>query len=97
VQFFIGRIAFDQLGPEREAALNRVETRLVLPPDQVEMLIAAGRDALAVNPKFRAFMASLGHSPLQRPPALPPRAPPSPFPKPGAPVSALPHTEAKAD
>ena len=97
LQFFIGRIAFDQLGPEREAALNRVETRLVLPPDQVEMLITAGRDALAVNPKFRAFLTSLGHSPLQRPPALPPRAPPSPFPKPGAPVSALPHTEAKAD
>jgi len=104
VQFFIGRISFDQLGPERQAALNHVETRLRLPPDQVEMLINAGRDALSVNPKFRAFLTSLGHSPLQRPPVAPaprspfPPAPRSPLPRPsGAPVSALPHTEAKAD
>jgi NTE family protein len=97
VQFFIGRIAFDQLGPEREAALNHVETRLVLPPDQVEMLISAGRDALAVNPKFRAFLTSLGRtppSPIERPPTRPHL----PLPPPGnAPVSALPHAEAKAD
>jgi NTE family protein len=96
VQFFIGRISFDQLGPERQAALNRVETRLRLPPDQVEMLISAGRDALSVNPKFRAFLTSLGRtppSPVERPPAAPrvPLPPP-----PNAPVSALPHSEAKA-
>ena len=46
VKFFIGRVAFDQLGPERAAALNAVETRFKLPPDQVDMLIDAGRDAL---------------------------------------------------
>ena len=41
------------------------------------MLISAGRDALAVNPKFRAFLTSLGRtppSPIERPPA-PPRLP----------------------
>ena len=58
VQFFISRICFDQLGPERAAALNRVETRFKLPPDQVEMLIAAGRDGLLTNQKFRAFLNS---------------------------------------
>ena len=40
------------------SALNAVETRFKLPPDQVDMLIAAGRDALASNPKFRAFLKS---------------------------------------
>jgi NTE family protein len=83
LQFFIGRISFDQLGPERAAALNNVETRLRLPPDQIDMLIAAGRDALATNPKFRAFLTSLGRTP-------PPPRPPAPPPGPGAPVSTLP-------
>ncbi len=101
VQFFIGHISFDELGPERRAALNQVETRLRLPADQVEMLIQAGRDALAVNSKYRAFLTSLGRtppSPIERPPA-PPQLPLPPTPKPpgGAPVSALPHAEAKAD
>jgi NTE family protein len=101
VQFFIGHISFDELGPERRAALNQVETRLRLPADQVEMLIQAGRDALAVNSKYRAFLTSLGRtppSPIERPPA-PPRLPLPPTPKPpgGAPVSALPRAEAKAD
>ena len=62
VQFFIGRISFDELGPAREAALNAVETRLKLPPDQVDLLIAAGRDALNDNPKFRAFLNSLSRT-----------------------------------
>jgi hypothetical protein len=56
------------LGPERAAALNKVETRFKLPPDQIDMLITAGRDALNVNPKFREFMGSLGR-PV--PPATP--------------------------
>jgi hypothetical protein len=43
VKFFIGKIAFDQLSPHRAAALNKVETRFKLPPDQVDMLITAGR------------------------------------------------------
>ena len=70
LQFFISRITFDDLGAQRAAALNAVETRLKLPPDQVNMLIAAGRDALQANDKFRAFMASFGrtpHTPLPPP------------------------------
>jgi NTE family protein len=74
VEFFISRIGFDGLPPDRTKALNSVETRLRLPPDQVDMLITAGRDALVANPKFRAFMGSLpGGSRL---PPLPPRAAP---------------------
>ncbi len=62
VKFFIGRLAFDQLGPDRAAALNAVETRFRLPPDQVELLIAAGRDALTTSPTFREFLNSLPHA-----------------------------------
>jgi NTE family protein len=58
VKFFIGRLAFEQLGPDRAAALNAVETRFRLPPDQVEMLITAGRDALKTSPVFRSFLNS---------------------------------------
>jgi NTE family protein len=68
VKFFVGRIAFDQLGPERSAALNAVETRLRLPPDQVEMLITAGRDALKSSTVFRSFLnASPRLQPRPRP------------------------------
>ncbi|MFZ3309438.1 MAG: patatin-like phospholipase family protein [Xanthobacteraceae bacterium] len=68
VQFYINRLTFNDLGPDRAAALNAVQTRLKLPPDQVNLLIAAGRDALAVNPAFRAFMNS-----MPRVPQTPPR------------------------
>ncbi len=69
MKFFIGRVAFDQLGPERATALNAVETRLRLPADQVEMLITAGRDALKSNAVFRSFLNSL--SPGKPRPARP--------------------------
>jgi NTE family protein len=77
VKFFIGRISFDELGPERAAALNAVETHLRLPPDQVDMLIDAGRDALKTNAEFRGFLRSF--SPVAVPP--PPQR--------GAPVAAI--------
>jgi NTE family protein len=63
VKFFLGRIAFDQFNPQRAAALNAVETRFRLPPDQIDMLIAAGRDGLKSNSSFRAFLTSLGPTP----------------------------------
>ena len=63
VKFFVGRTSFEQLGPEREAALNMVETNFHLPADQVEMTIAAGRDALKTNKIFNAFVTSLGGAP----------------------------------
>jgi NTE family protein len=68
VEFFISKISFDALGPDRAAALNRVETRFQLPPDQIDMLVTAGRDALNTNPKFRAFVGSFGRAPPPVPP-----------------------------
>jgi len=74
VKLFVGRISFDQFSPERAAALNAVETRFKLPPDQVEMLIAAGRDGLKTNSTFRAFLTSLGHEPPRHVPVAAPAA-----------------------
>jgi NTE family protein len=63
VKFFIGRVSFDQFGPDRAAALNAVQTSLRLPPDQIDMLIAAGHDALKSNAEFRGFINSFSHAP----------------------------------
>jgi NTE family protein len=60
LRFYISRIGFDQLGPERAAALNAVATRFTLPPEQVDTLITAGGDALRESALFREFLASLG-------------------------------------
>ncbi|MGB7036416.1 MAG: patatin-like phospholipase family protein [Xanthobacteraceae bacterium] len=91
VQFYISRLTFDDLGPDRAAALNAVQTRFKLPPDQVNLLIAAGHDALYANSAFRAFMGS-----LPRGPQLPPRPRPRTVPVAVAP-SLLPAHEASAN
>ena len=72
MKFFVGRISFYQSGRDCSAALNAVETRLKLPPDQVEMLIGAGRDALKANKVFREFLnAGPRFRPLPRPRSAP--------------------------
>jgi len=58
IKVFVGRIGFDQLEPSRAAALEVIPTRFQLPAEQVDAVIAAGRDALRANPTFRAFRAS---------------------------------------
>jgi NTE family protein len=73
VKIFVGRVAFDQLGPQREAALNAVETAFKLPPEQVEMVISAGHDAVKNSSVFRSFLVSLGGHP--RPRSVPVAAP----------------------
>jgi NTE family protein len=60
LKFFIGRVAFDQLGPERAKVLNAVPSRFKLPADQVDTLIEAGGDALRANPAFQDFLRSVG-------------------------------------
>jgi NTE family protein len=77
VKFFVTRVGFDQLGGDRAAQLDRVETRFRLPPDQVDMVIAAGKDALNANEKYRAFLRSIngGTAPAPRRPRPPGSAP----------------------
>jgi len=55
LRFFVGRVGFDQLDPARAARLETVPTRFRLPPQQVDEVIAAGRDALRANSAFRMF------------------------------------------
>ena len=79
VKIFVGRVAFDQLDPKRAAALNKVETAFKLPPDQVEMVISAGQDALRGSSVFRSFYESLGAprrgKPVAAEPAVAPAGP----------------------
>ncbi len=63
VKILVARIAFDQLGPEREAALNQVETSFKLTPEQVDLVVNAGQDALKNSNVFRSFLGSLGRGP----------------------------------
>jgi NTE family protein len=79
VRFFVGRVAFDQLGKQRAEALNAVETSFHLRPDQVDLAIAAGHDALKTNKAFTSFLQSLGEplpraQPVGAVPVLPPAA-----------------------
>ncbi|MGB7100416.1 MAG: patatin-like phospholipase family protein [Xanthobacteraceae bacterium] len=60
VKIFVGRVAFDQFDEARAAKLNAVVTAFKLPPDQVEMLIAAGHDAVKGSNVFNAFLNSMG-------------------------------------
>lgn len=58
IKFFVGRVGFDQLDPGRAAELEAIPTRFQLPVEQIDAVVAAGRDALRVNSTFRAFRAS---------------------------------------
>ena len=56
LKIYVGRVSFDQLGPERAAILGSVETRFRLPVETVDALIAGGSEALAANPAYRSFL-----------------------------------------
>lgn len=57
LQFFIGRVDFDDLGPDRAKKLNAVPTSFKLPVETVDELIVAGNDALSANATYRKFLA----------------------------------------
>lgn len=59
LQFFVGRLGFDQLDGERATALENVPTRFSLPQAQVDDVIAAGRDTLRASSVFKAFVGGL--------------------------------------
>lgn len=67
VKLMVNRVGFDQLGPERAMALSAVDTRFKLPVDQVDAVIAAGRDSLRINPTFREFLRGISRRPLPAP------------------------------
>ena len=87
IKLSLTRVAFEQLGPARAKALSAVDTRFKLPVEQVDAVIAAGRDALAANPQYREFLRGLGARPSQQPV---PEAPPLPSEPPPTPVATAP-------
>jgi NTE family protein len=56
VQFFIGRIAFDQFDRPLMERLNAIPTTFKLPEATVDELIAAGSDAVTKNMTYRKFL-----------------------------------------
>ena len=60
LNFEVVEIAFDQLDPVRAAMLASVPTRFRLPPDQVELLIDAGTDAVLTHPALRRALGRAG-------------------------------------
>ena len=88
IKFLVSRVGFDQLGMERAKVLNAVDTRLKLPVDQVDALIAAGRESLRGNPVFREFLKGLG---AKTPPE--PLLPPEPS---STPVAGMPGIQPSA-
>jgi predicted acylesterase/phospholipase RssA len=52
IKFEIIEIAFDHFEPKLAAKLQAIPTRFRLPPDQVELLIQAGSDAVTSHPTF---------------------------------------------
>ena len=59
LRFYIGRLAFDQLDPGRAAELEKVPTTFKLPAEQVDAVIAAGRDTLRQSTVMKAFVSGL--------------------------------------
>jgi len=59
VSFYIERLSFDQLGPERAGLLNAIPTRFSLPAEQVDQLIAGGADALRQSKAYQSFRRGL--------------------------------------
>ena len=56
---FVDRIGFDRLGAPRSGMLEAIPTRLALPPQQVDMLIDGGADALRQSTAFQSFRQGL--------------------------------------
>lgn len=59
VKIFIDRVSFERLGPARAGILNAIPTRFSLPPEQIDLLIAGGGDALRQSAPYQAFRQGL--------------------------------------
>ena len=55
VKFHIGQVAFDQVSDKRER-LEKIPTRFVLPAEDVDLLIEAGREVIRSNPVVNGFL-----------------------------------------
>jgi NTE family protein len=65
VKLFVGMANFDAVSPPMQAALNKVPTRLRLSPQDVDLVIEAGRIATQNAPEFNGFVQSLNGNSLE--------------------------------
>ncbi|MBF9233411.1 patatin-like phospholipase family protein [Microvirga alba] len=56
VVFTVGRVSFEDAGPELKQELDKVPTRFQLDPATLDKVISAGETALRNNATFRSFM-----------------------------------------
>lgn len=59
IKFSVTQISFADLSETDEQALNAIPTRLKLPPEQIDRLIAAGREAAAADAAVKRFSAAV--------------------------------------
>jgi len=59
LKLFVGEVSFDTLDAAQQDKLNIIPTRLKLPVEQVDLTIAAARDATRQNPELNGFLHSL--------------------------------------
>lgn len=59
VRLFVGQASFEGLPKPMRDQLNKVPTRLRIKPEQVDLVIEAGRLATRATPEFNGFLASL--------------------------------------
>jgi NTE family protein len=56
VKFYVTQISFSDAGSEREARLNQIPSRFVLPPEEIDFLIDSSKLALANDETYQAFL-----------------------------------------
>ena len=59
IKFSVTQISFGDLSEADEQALNAIPTRLKLPPEQIDRLIAAGREAAVADATVKRFSAAV--------------------------------------
>ncbi len=59
VKLFVGQVSFEDLPEAQRQRLNEIPTRLKLNTEDVDRVIAAGREATRANPEFNGFLRSL--------------------------------------
>jgi predicted acylesterase/phospholipase RssA len=65
VKLFVGEASFASLSADMRDEMNKVPTRLRLPPADVDKVIAAGRMATRLTPEFNGFLASLSDNAVE--------------------------------
>lgn len=64
VKLFVGEVSFQGIPKDKRDSLNQIPTRLRLETEQVDMVIAAAREATRNNPELNGFLRSIeGYSP----------------------------------